>query len=127
MTFVPHGPLWCWGLQGADVVYLSQPTHTWNAGTYVRFPLTTAAQRCQAVSWLQEQDGGYRTPLIQCGCMAGPLPDGTALCDVHRGTDGTCAWCDTLAQAGETKACPGCHATWRAIGIACWCCDAGDA
>ena len=127
MTQVPYGPLWCWGLQGDDALYLSQRTHAWSLGSVVRFLDTTAVSRCQAISTLGEHDGSYTTPPIQCGCIAGPMPDGTTLCAFHGGAMDACAWCSELAAAGSLKGCPGCHATWAAQGLPDWCCPSDEA
>ena len=124
MILSPHGPLWCWGIQGDDAVFFSQPSHVWRGGTYMPFPKDRALLRCAFHEYLAELDGSYQTPAIQCGHIAHMDTTGMALCEEHSGAmDGSCAWCEEMAATGLSQACPGCHATWKTIGIACECCE----
>jgi hypothetical protein len=97
--------------------------------TFVFGGSAACAARCQFVSCLEEIDGSCRTYDVQCGYVAQLTADGTYLCFLHAPDEhkGTCAWCDELHAAGSLKACPGCHATWKANGWPDWCCDEMDA
>ena len=121
--FIPDGPLWCWNMQGADVLFLSQPTVYWSGGKTFQMPVAgPCAARCQFESWCEEPDGSVRTHPIQCGRLALLLPDGTYRCFLHTGEDWGCAWCDEYKARGDHRSCPGCHATWRESGLPDFCC-----
>src|SRR5262249_52196103 len=117
MTYVPYAPLWCWALQGEDVMFFSQPTESslcrparlepdgtlWlDTPTVHRFPPPgPCVARCQHETRFVLEDAVYDledpepslTPPIQCGRVARVGPDGRWLCDTHYALAWTCAWC----------------------------------
>lgn len=129
MTMVPYGPLWCWNVQGEDVVYFSQPTLAPVGPRPVLVSERTGCvARCQFQSWLEEMDGSTRTHAIQCGRVPQLTRDGEYRCTFHHPERlQSCAWCDELAATGSTKACPGCHATWKEAGLPDFCCPPEEA
>jgi hypothetical protein len=106
MTYVPRVPLWCWVLQGADVMFFSQPTEA----IFVEPPLlaedgrlralgamkrwflgdrAACVARCQDLTYfVLDHDAFDRgewdravAPPVQCGRVARLDPLGLFLCD----------------------------------------------
>lgn len=124
--YMPNIPIWCWNMLGPDTVRLSQPTVYWSGGTTRMFPVKgPCAARCEFESWVEEPDRSVRSHPFQCGRLAMLWREGAYLCALHTGEDLGCAWCDDLRAAGSTKACPGCHVTWKEAGLPDWCCPEG--
>ena len=112
MTYVPHGPLWCWALQGADALFFSQPTETFlytDTPTRYTFPgRGPCVARCQhetrfvntEVVWDMDQDPQPPClPPVQCGRVARLDPTSRFLCDLHYRQEWICSWCDAPLPA----------------------------
>jgi hypothetical protein len=127
MTYIPHGPLWCWVLQGEDQLFLSQPTVAWAPwvdGGVLALTDRVACTRCQHETRFCLDDQPYNldtgaglTPPVQCGRVASLDRRGRWLCDFHMLTYWECYHCRAPVPDGEGGFCtPACHADYlRAV------------
>ena len=114
MTYIPDGPLWCWVLQGADVVFFSQPTCIWE-GTAPRWlgDLPACVARCGFQKHVVLDDRPFDlehpeaclTPPIQCGAVAQLDPLGRFLCGWHWSESWTCRACGADLPHGQGGLC----------------------
>ena len=114
MTYIPHGPLWCWMVQGPDAVYFSQPTMAWLSGEVLWLTQRTACvARCQQYYQFRLDDAPYDlgdpssglTSPVQCGGVAGVDLQGRYFCDYHLSCHWTCAHCHAYLPHGEGGLC----------------------
>jgi hypothetical protein len=121
--FTPELPMKLWNVLGPDALRLSQPTHYWSGGRVYFLPLKgPCVARCQYAFQISASDSADLSHPILCGALAMLLPDGSYRCVFHTDADLGCAWCEEYTARGEDRACPGCHATWKQKGWACFCC-----
>ena len=138
MTYIPEVPLWCWVLEGENLMFFSQPTHAYLCepphlapdGRFLALgasetrwldALPACVARCQHQTQFFMDDTpvdsdtpARLTPPIQCGVVAGVDALGRYLCHVHLGAYWTCHHCHAPLAAGMGGFCsPACCADYE--------------
>jgi len=108
MPYIPDVPLWGWMVQGADVVYFSQPTVAWLHDELMYLGhRSSCVARCQHhYRYVLDHELPPRlTPPRQCGRVAALDLQGRYYCAYHMSSHWECIICDAPLAQGEGGCC----------------------